>query len=324
MKGELIILGVSLLLFLATEFFFPIQKDDLIARKQKHFWSIILTLFSLVLGESIKSSLELSDKIENIGSVFQELAEEDIRGQFQMLFTEYHRHFEHSRPLLKEWARQSFKQLTSDMKQGYIPLPNALAAEQIGKAYPTAKENIVATNVGTTKFYFKNVGYIDNNVDTAKRGIPVIRFYLFSKNRQIELRQSDKPQLVSFDDFCKEVGALHEQLKTVYSAVVDVDEQDIREHRDLLLLDNEFVAETELVPTSWVAIRAKATEDKGLVSDVRDYLHILKGARSACIFRMNDDLVRGFFPKYKGITLKKGDGQLADKVFEDIMDSISK
>jgi hypothetical protein len=324
MKGELVVVGVSLLLFLATEFFFPIQKDDPIARRQKHFWSIILTLFSLILGESITSSFELSAKIENIGSVFQELAEEDIRSQFQMLFTEYHRHFEHSRPLLKEWARQSFKKLTLDMKQGYVPLPNELAAEQIGKAYPTAKESIVATNVGSTKFYFNNVGYIENNTAAAKKGIPVIRFYLFSRNRQIELRKSDKPQIVSFEEFCTEIGSLHEQLSTVYSTVVDVDEQNIREHRDLLLLDNEFVAETELMPTSWVAIRAKATEDQNLVSDVRDYLHILQGARSRCTFRMKDDLVRGFFPKYRGITLKQGDGQLADRVFEEIMDSISK
>ena len=107
-------------------------------------------------------------------------------------------------------------------------------------------------------------------------------------------------------------------------SVYFVYKQNIRDDRDLLLIDNDFLAETELVPTSWGPIRAKATQDEKLLSGARDYIHMLVGARKEeCTYRMKDEAIKRYFPSYKGLSAG-GSGTLADKLFQQTIASVSK
>src|SRR5579863_6820278 len=190
MQHYLWVLGFSFSLFLATEFLFPISENDPLAKKQKHFWAVMLTIMSTLLGFSIDSAFATQEKIKAVGSVFQDLATKDAQQQFQQLFVEYHEFFDHASPVLRSWAREALTSLNADMQEGYIPLPREVAAREISRVYSSAEHNIVASNVGGTAFYFSNPTYSKINSNTTDRGIPVIRFYLFSSSQRLQLHDS--------------------------------------------------------------------------------------------------------------------------------------
>ena len=50
--------------FMATEFFFPIDSDDPLSKKQKHFWSIVIFLIIALQGFVISLSFETSKKLD--------------------------------------------------------------------------------------------------------------------------------------------------------------------------------------------------------------------------------------------------------------------
>jgi len=321
---EAIIIGLSALLFVATEFFFPIRSDDPLATNQKHFWAIMLTIISLVLGFSIKGSLETLRKIESVSAVFGELGNKEIEDEFRKIYVEYHKHFVGGDPVLDGWATRSLAYLRSEMSRGWIPIPRELASVEIGRIYPQARDSIIATNVGSTKFYFTDRIYVLSNTDARDRGVPVIRFYLWGGQQKIELTSDDESKARTIDDFRKEVSRMHEQSGEVYSAVVDTAK--LQEVRDILLLDNRFVAETLLSPT-WFPIRARATQDGENIRDARLYLRALVGAvdnEDKGVFRMEDKSVKRYFHKYERYKESEDyvKGKLADRLFSDIIRTV--
>lgn len=318
---EAFIIGLSALLFIATEFFFPIKSDDPTSTSEKHFWAIILTIISLVLGFSIKSSLQTLQKIESVSAVFGELSNKEIENEFRSIFVEYHKHFVGGDPILDGWATRSLEYLRSEMSRGWIPIPRELASVEIGRIYPQARDDIIATNVGSTKFYFTDRLYVWSNQNAAVRGVPVIRFYLWGPQQKIELIRDNEAKERTFEEFKGEVHKLHDESLSVYSVVIDTTK--LQEVRDILLLDNRFVAETLLSPT-WFPIRARASQDNENIRDARLYLRALVGAiadEKKDVFRMDDAAIKKYFHRYEryreSIDYKRG--ELADKVFNDVI-----
>jgi hypothetical protein len=133
------------------------------------------------------------------------------------------------------------------------------------------------------------------------------------------MRDSSEPK--NIDEFFQEVKALHEKLGSVYSAVIDVDSADLPP-RDLLILDNKFVAETELSQT-WEPVRARATEEEKNIKEAREYFREIMGVVNfeKYVVQMTDDDVRKSFHKYEGIKLTAGE-TLAGKIFDDVMHDI--
>lgn len=315
MKSEYVVLLVSALLFVATEYFFPIDREDSTAKKQKHFLSIMLTILSLVMGYDIKMGYDLQERIENVGSVFKKLPDAHVEATFQDIFTEYNRNFAHAQPVLKGWAGDALNVLVTDMRAGYISIPREDAKREIGKVYQDARENILASNVGGTKFYFNNQIYIEANRIAFERGVPVIRFYLYSKEHKVELRSSKQLEIPTIEAFFAEVQALHKDLGTVYSAVIDISDIQGGRARDLLQLDNKFAAETELAE-NWEPIRAKATEDPTNLKTAREYFRDLLGAiDKRYVAKMEDAEIKKHFHKYEGTN----DKDLAENIFKEVL-----
>jgi hypothetical protein len=312
MKAELTVLLVSALLFIATEYFFPIEKDDATAAKQKHFLSIMLTIFSLVIGYDIKMSFDTQTRIEEVSTVFRKLADAQAESTLKDIYTEYDRNFTHAHAVLKGWAGAALNQLVKDMRNGYISIPRGEAAREIGNVYHYARENIVASNVGGTKFYFENQNYVRENKSAASRGVPIIRFYLWSSTQKIELTCTNQPIVPSKDLFFAEVKMLHTNLGSVYSAVIDMDKLSGSKARDLLILDNKFSAETDL-SVKWEPIKAKATENPDNLTDARQYFRDLRGAvEKEYVVMMKDDEVKKQFSK-----------KSASDLFDDIMNTVT-
>lgn len=127
------------------------------------------------------------------------------------------------------------------------------------------------------------------------------------------MRQDKAP--ANIDEFFMEVKQLHDAMGTVYSAVIDVDQtHDLDDYRDLLLMDNAFLAETEILQTTWDPIRAEATIDEMKIKSAQQYFQRLRLAamQSGRIVKMRDSDVVNYFPHFRN----------ADEIFKSIMDQI--
>jgi hypothetical protein len=322
MWGKFIVVALAVLLGVATELWFPIDKTDPVAVKQKHFWAFILLIFSLVLGLPIQSSLDAQAKVDEVKAMLQtHLRESEERGRIQELFTLYDTNFGHAQPVLQGWADDLLDYLRDSWKLGVMPLPRERAAAQIGAVYSHAQRSIVATNVGSTNFYF-NVGtYAQANLYARDHGIPVVRFYLYGKDYRNRIEMRDGRHPTDINDFFNEVKDLHVRLGSVYSAVIDVDRVKLDAYRDLLIMDNSFVAETQLTP-EWEPLRALATENQERLKEARIYFHVLMGALDENhIQRMNPEDVKKYF-KHSPVHLE-GSKDPADALFNFLMGQVA-
>jgi len=319
----LIVVFLSIPFFIATEFCFPVDPGDPLAKRKRHFWSIVLTILFETLSISITSSFETQERVDNVSSIFAQLTSQDIRLDFQQLFVQYHTNFDHAQPVLKGWATTALGQLVSDMKNGYIAIPRESAAKQIGSVYQFAKVggSIVATNVGSTYFYFNNQDYIDANNDAGcRKQVAVVRFYLYSKTKSIILH--DNKPAASINDFVKDVEKLHRLLCSAYSSVIDVDASDLAHSYDELIMDNQFLAKTEISENTWEPIRALAAEGGPELKAAQDYLLTLRGIHPFRVFKMSDVEVKRYFHKYEHIT-PEPNHVLADRIYSDVMSQVT-
>jgi len=320
MWGRFVVVALSILLTVATELWFPIDKNDPIAVKQKHFWAAIFLIFSLVLGLPIQSALEAQAKLEEVKKMLAEHQHESVaQGKFKEFYTLYQDNFSHGQPVLQGWADELLDYLRDSWRVGLMPLPRERAAAQIGTVYSHAHRSIVATNVGSTKFYFTVQTYAQANREARDRGIPVIRFYLYGRDykSKIELRDGRHPTEIS--DFLREVKDLHNHLGSLYSAVIDVDNVKLDAYRDLLIMDNGFVAETQLTP-AWEPIRAVATENPDRLKEARQYLHVIQGAIDPnYVVEMKPTDVKAYF---KNVTIPQN-GNPAEALFKQIMEEVA-
>lgn len=339
--ADTLIIMISIALFIATEYFFPIREDDQTARNQKHFWSIMLFILSTLIGYEIKSAFETKAEIKvelenvqkglqtgfkQVSSIFGNLTNRNIQEKFQEIFSVYHQNFDHSKSPLKDWAIESLDSMYSDMSTGFISLPRELAAGQIGKIYPVATETIIATNVGDTEFYFSNPSYILSNQAALNRQITIIRFYLFSHDEHKMGNFRAAAGKSPIQQFADQVKKLHGDLRTMYSVVIDADTLQ-GDPRDILIMDNRFLAETKLHNKDWERLRALASEHPERLKEAGGYFRTLRGeaARSQS-FMMTNEEMRNSFPKYKDEFKKmsgKQEYELAKKMYEKIMDQLT-
>jgi hypothetical protein len=278
MSGKLIVAAVGVLLGIATELFLPVNEKDPNAIKQKHFWAMMFLIFSIVLGLPIELSLEGNGKIDDANKAIGTLlAKSTSEGRFQEMDVAYDKNYDMADPILKGWANKTLDYLTSNWNQGLMPLVKEDAPDEISKVYTYARADIVATNVGGTYYYFHNNNYITSNSNARDRGVPVVRFYLYSKNSNYNLpmRSGQRPR--DKDAFFAEVRDLQNILGSFYSAVIDVDEAQLPKVWDVLLMDNMFAAQTILSDVDWDPIRAVATENEARLAEYRTYLHAVVG-----------------------------------------------
>jgi len=316
MWGRIVVITLSVLLFIATELLFPIDRTDALAVKQKHFWAFMFLVFSLVLGLPIQETLETQAKIDEVKALLREHQQESAtRGKFQELYTLYDHNFGAAQPVLRGWADETLNYLRDSWSHGIMPLPREMAPAKIGDVYYKAQHSIIATNIGSTKYYFNVHTYGQANIFARDHGVPVIRFYLYGKKYRdrIELRDGRHP--ADINDFFGEIKDLHSRLGSLYSAVIDVDRVNLEAYRDLLIMDNKFVAETQLSP-EWEPLRALATENSEQLEQARQYFHLLLGAiDDNYVLRMKAEDVRKYFKS----RLPSGSGDPADALFNYLM-----
>jgi formylglycine-generating enzyme required for sulfatase activity len=73
-KPALIAVFLSVALFSATEFYFPIDRTDPIAVMQKHFWAVMLFIVSFVIGIPMAQTFDTKRKVDEASGLLRRLA----------------------------------------------------------------------------------------------------------------------------------------------------------------------------------------------------------------------------------------------------------
>ena len=303
--SNLIVGVVSLLIFTASEFFLPVAfKDSPLATRQKHFYSILLTVFSLVMTLTLTTSFETQQKIENIEKVFTSVADSPLREDFQNIFTNYYEHFRqpsHS-PLLEPWVNRAIESLSKEMQQTSVSVPSKVASAELHFLYKKAEDYIVATHVGPVDRYFDNENYTVANERAADRGIPVVRFYL---------EDNDVSYL---EDYSNKVSKLHKDMNTLMSVVIPKENLDPQPRRDLLVADGSFLAETNF-HTGTTRITGDAAELRGALKYLSDLLGITVSEQY--VHYLPDEEVRRHFRSYKQVYDARQEGEKLARAIAD-------
>jgi hypothetical protein len=324
--GEIVVLILSIVLAVVTEKWFPSTDAA-----QKHFWAGMLFIFSIVLGLSVKSGFEMNNKMKLLS---EQVTDHAHQTEGEMSIHEvaflYERVIGGASEALRKWGMDSQRSLEDDLKAGYIPISREDAPTTIADVYQGARKSIIASNVGSIAYYFDVPAYVEQNRLTRDRHVPVVRFFIYSNSahRGIKLTKGCtdeglKPDNVN--DFTKCVNELTPQLGSLCSVIVDFDTHFTRitEARDLFIMDNRFVAETELYSEDWGPKRARATETPAEIEKDRKYFHTLWGITDGCKGgRMDDNEVRQYFPQFKELKPKK-DEHLADAAFRQLMADVT-
>ena len=308
MWSDFLVIIVSIMIFVASEFFLPG------ARRQRHFYSILLTAFSLVIGFVLKTSFETQRKITAVEKVFTSVADSPMKQHFSDIFTSYHKHFRQPiySPLLEPWINSAIKSLSIEMNQISISLPPSAAKTKLFDLYTLADDHILAMHVGSLDEYFNDQRYIDANLKASNRGIPVVRFYLFEgmyertadkERRNILGHDYIRRDGVTLSEYNKKVKEVHTEMKTLLSVVVirSPDKLDASTRRDFLMVDGHFLAER----MSDAGIM-RATGESGALSKARMLLQELmakdaKDAKSEYIHRLANNEVCDRFGRYSRI-----------------------
>jgi hypothetical protein len=325
--GEITVLVLSVVLAFATEKWFPSTDAA-----QKHFWAAILFVFSVVLGLSVKSGFEMNNKMRLLSGEVKEheqhtVSEEGIHEVAHL----YEQVIGGASDTMRKWGIDSEKALKDDLRAGYIPISRELAPTTIADIYKDAKKSIIASNVGSIDYYFDVPAYVEQNQLARDRHVPIVRFFIYSNSahRGVKLtrkcsEEGLKPDNV--EDFIKCVNELTPQLGSLCSVIVDFDNQftRINDARDLLIMDNRFVAETELYSENWEPQRARATETPAEVEKDRKYFHAVWGITgdSCNGGRMDDKNIQRYFPQFKDLTTKQGQ-HLADAAFHQLLEQVT-
>lgn len=325
--GEIVVLGLSIVLAVATEKWFP--STDV---AQKHFWAAMLFILSVVLGFSVKSGFEMNSQIRNLSSQLDIHAQRtESEAGIQEVAHLYEQVIEGASLTLKRWGIESQKALEDDLKAGYIPISREYAPTTIADIYQDAKSEIIASNVGSIDYYFDVPAYVEQNRAARDNHVPIVRFFIYSNASHRGIRLTKKCtdeglKADSVEDFTKCVNEISPQLGSLCSVVVDFDTHfsRITEARDFLIMDNRFVAETELYSENWAPKRARATETAAEVEKARRYFHGLWGITGDVCNggRMSDTDIRGYFPKFRSIKTANGD-HLAEAVFHQLMGRVT-
>ncbi|MGA8215690.1 MAG: hypothetical protein WB799_18995 [Candidatus Sulfotelmatobacter sp.] len=325
--GEIVVLVLSAILSVATEKWFPGTDAA-----QKHFWAAILFIFSVVLGLSVKGNFETNGRLRALAS---QLNSHDEQAKTEFRIHEVAHLYEQliggASDTLKRWGVESQKALEDDLGAGYIPISREYAPTTIADIYQDAKKDIIASNVGSIDYYFDVPAYVAQNKAARDNHVPIVRFFIYSNapHRGVKLTRkcaSEGLKSDSIEDFTKCVSEISSQLGSLCSVVVDFDAHfsRISEARDFLIMDNRFVAETELCSENWAPKRARATETTAEVEKARKYFHGLWGITGdQCTGGgMSDDDVRRYFPRFSGLTGRKGD-HLAEAAFHEVMEQVT-
>jgi hypothetical protein len=202
-----------------------------------------------------------------------------------------------------------------------MPLARERAATTIVDIYRRAKKSIVATNVGSTDFYFGDGTYASANVDASRNHVPIVRFYVYSEKQKSNIKMHDGKHPDNIDAFYREVKHLHNSLGSLYSALIDADRLNVEKPRDLLIVDDTFLAETLQTQKNWEVMRAQATENKLRLKDARDHFRLVLAALDPkYIERMKPDEVKSSFK----LDFTLGNGQdPAQALFDHLMKQVT-
>jgi hypothetical protein len=325
--GSIVVLVLSGILSVATEKWFPSTDAA-----QKHFWAAMLFIFSVVLGLSVKGSFEMNNKMKLLSDQLDVHARQtESEAGIHEVAHLYEQVIGGASETLKKWGVESQKTLEDDLRAGYIPISREYAPTTIADVYQDAKKNIIASNVGSIDYYFDVPSYVEQNKLARDNHVPIVRFFIYSNasHRGVKLtrkctEEGLKPN--NIDDFSKCLSELTPQLGSLCSVIVDFDTHfsRISDARDLLIMDNRFVAETELYSENWAPKRARATETAAEVEKARKYFHSLWGITGDICTggRMSDDDIRRYFPRFKDLAPVKGE-HLADAAFHQLMEQVT-
>jgi hypothetical protein len=299
-------------------------KDD----EHPIFWGLLLFLFSATQAWLIARTLEAPESVivpiqSHFDERFKYLAEASK-------ITEYALASAHEQPFLEKWTEEAVEHLDDDLSKGLVPIPWNVAPEEIGRLYEmawqdnSATPSIVATNVGSTDLYFSDHNYESFNKEASQHHVPVVRFFLYRKGWHVKLSGG---QNIVIDDkneqsFIKEVNRLNSSFESLCSVWVDLADVRVSQDRDLLLVNNEILAETKLL-ADLTPIEAVATAKEERLDEARDYFKLLMGHVTDSNMVCTNDDVTTRFPLYKKQIGSRSNAEAARVVYRAVMRQVT-
>ena len=299
---------VAVITFLASELLLPFVFGQTPSGKpQRHFYSLLLSVFSTVMTFTLTSIYETQRKIEGIEEIFSSVTESPAQEHFRNIFLNYHRHFKQPTysAMLESWIHSSIETLSKQMSEGTVSLPSTEAKEHVRKVFDTAVDHIVMTHIGSISNFNESDKHWTIENDAMKRGIVIIRFYIFdgvedeiaddnNVIKKIVVQKSDRKTLLQYSG---DVKVLHERMGTLISIVISTDQLERHKRRELVIVDGMFAAES-------VAGVTQATGDRRMVEDARGFLYDLltKTVHSMeHVHFLDENEVLDRFPRYRQI-----------------------
>ena len=254
MLGDFIVLSISVLIFVASEFFLPfVFRGTPLENRQRHFYSILLSVFSFAMCYVVKINLDVLQKITDVEQVFMAMIDSEVNKQLRDIHMNYHERFRQP-SLLGFWAGYAIESLSTEMSRSSVLFPTLAVTEELFDVYKSATDHIFATHVGSLDQYLEDSGYRDMNKHAFDRGIPIVRFYLFDGTLERTISPEARNKItdvyvrdgVTLSAFNKRVGELHDEMKTLMSVVIPPDKLEAHLRRDFLIADGNFLLEREL------------------------------------------------------------------------------
>ncbi|MCH8904557.1 MAG: hypothetical protein IIA45_11660 [Bacteroidetes bacterium] len=251
---------ISGILTIAFVIFYPLIKvgklsvKEMLFNRQRNFWAFVVLILQLFMVFTITYSHKTMTRIDIVSDVFTVLKDEDLEESFRRIYVEYNKQLPYSTDM-RDWLYTSLRLWINDMEEGIYRLDRDNMSMELAKKYQTVEECIIVTNVGSTNFFFgpNSDTYKQANIDIFKKlGFPVIRFYLWNPEKQIlasDSKPGDMPRTYTAEEFKVEVEKIHDELKTVYSVIIDYTQiKDVQGILDILVKDYSFYARSELTP----------------------------------------------------------------------------
>ena len=308
MWNDFLIAGaVGVPISLISEFLLPgIFGKTPKAKRQTHFFAILLMVFAFSMTLTIKASFEARQHIKAVEDVFSAITDPHLKEHFRGIFTAYQLNLT-KRPhshLLVHWVQGAMASLRTQIDATSVSLPSSEATQELRDLYSSATEYIFVTHVGHVgRNGAESDLYEGAMLNWSKRRFPVIGLYFFdyqvaSEEQIMTDGGADPDPLTAYHAQVEQVHMLTGSLMSIVVAGGGGERESMRQ---LLVADGKLLVEAEFHERrAHLTGILRATGNVDDISSARSHLLRLLGTlgTSDRIFRLEDDEVEARFARY--------------------------
>lgn len=275
----LLSIGIGFLVWIISELVFP-ELFPASSLTRKVLSSLAVIILVTLVSESVQVLYRLENKVRAVSTSLSAVIETDLDEALRKIHQSYYLDFKKGEKRITAWVKKAITSLAEEMKSGYVSMSPKSARNEMAEMYNTADRWVIVTNVGSLDFFLRDdTTYQDLNLKTFKRGVPVIRFFLYGP--------APRQQNINFNlsEFKQRAIKSMKKMNTVCGIFINAGDisteiQELNGPQDFLLIDNSFVAHAEMDAATWEIQRIRATTREENIQLYRKYIDVLQSMRA--------------------------------------------